>query len=311
MKRAYLASGGLLAIAMTVAWSAACGGQAPAGADKAAGTEAKGQVPRTAWGDPDLQGVWDNLTTVPFERSKDFGTREFMTEQEAEERAKKARSMNTSGTETAALPEGEEGEVASNLAAADEARNKSADAVPEDTPGRRIVGAEYNAFWNAPVRQRKRSLRTSQIVDPPDGRLPAYTREVLAMWDAREKSRLGRGQGDSWEDRGLGERCIAQPVGNGVFTGGNKNIMQTPGYVVISGSPRATVSSAWFLWMDGLISATPSARGTATRAAGGRAIRSLSRPPTSTTNRLARSCPRTARSSGPGILTTTRAPARR
>jgi hypothetical protein len=109
------------------------------------------------------------------------------------------------------------------------------------------VGAEYNSFWNAPLRQAKQSLRTSQIVDPPDGRLPSYTREVLAAWDAREKARLGRGQGDSWEDRGLGERCIAQPVGNGVFLGGNKSIMQSPGYVVIQ----------WFTPGDGVFRIVP------------------------------------------------------
>jgi hypothetical protein len=137
--------------------------------------------------------------------------------------------------------------VTQNLAKSDDARNKSADAVPDNTPGRRIVGAEYNSFWNAPVRQRKRSLRTSQIVDPPDGRLPAYTREALTMWDTREKERVGRGQGDSWEDRGLGERCIAQPVGNGVFAGGNKSIMQAPGYVVIY----------WFTPGDGVFRVVP------------------------------------------------------
>jgi hypothetical protein len=109
------------------------------------------------------------------------------------------------------------------------------------------VGAEYNSFWNAPLKAAKQSLRTSQIVDPPDGRLPSYTKEVLAMWEAREAARKGRGQGDSWEDRGLGERCIAQPVGNGVFMGGNKNIKQAPGYVVIH----------WFTPGDGVYRIVP------------------------------------------------------
>jgi hypothetical protein len=247
MRRTLLASGGVLAVALSVVWLAACDRPAPAGSDQAAGKAAAGKAARTAWGDPDLQGTWDSLTTTPFERAKQYGTREFMTEQEAADRAKNNRSLNTSGTETAALPEGEAEDVTTNLSKADEARNASADAVPEDTPGRRIVGAEYNAFWNAPVRARKQSLRTSQIVDPPDGRLPAYTREALEMWDAREKARLGRGQGDSWEDRGLGERCIAQPVGNGVFAGGNKSIMQAPGYVVIH----------WFTPGDGVFRVVP------------------------------------------------------
>ena len=247
MRRTFLAGIGLLAVGMVGVWLTACSRPAPTSAAAATGTATPGTPSRTAWGDPDLQGVWENLQTTPLERAKEFGTREFMTEQEAADRARKARSLNTSGTPTASLPEGEAGELAGNLAAADVARNASADAVPEDTPGRRIVGAEYNAFWNAPLKAHKPSLRTSQIVDPPDGRLPPYTREVLAMWDTREKARQGRSQGDSWEDRGLGERCIAQPVGNGVFTGGNKNIMQTPGYVVIQ----------WFTPGDGVFRVVP------------------------------------------------------
>src|ERR1700676_3146053 len=45
-----------------------------------------GQTPasalRTPWGAPDLQGIWDNQVVTPFERPKELGTREFLTEQE-------------------------------------------------------------------------------------------------------------------------------------------------------------------------------------------------------------------------------------
>ena len=242
MRHRFLASMSLLAVVLAAAGLAACNRQSPATQTAEAGASA-----RTAWGDPDLQGVWENLQQTPLERAKEFGTREFMTEQEAADRAAKGRALSTSGTPTENLPEGEEGEVIGNLPKVDAARNAAADALPEDTPGRRIVSAEYNAFWNAPLKARKQSLRTSQIIDPPDGRLPAYTREVLDMWEAREKARAGRGQGDSWESRGLGERCIAQPVGNGVFTGGNKSIMQTSGYVVIH----------WFTPGDGVFRVVP------------------------------------------------------
>jgi hypothetical protein len=245
MRRTFLSSLALFAVLVPTVWLVACGGGAPTSDGKAADAGAPGAL-RTAWGDPDLQGVWENLERTALERPKEFGTREFMTEEEAAARAKRT-PTNTSGTPTAELPSGEEGEVTENLAAADQARNASADAVPDNTPGRRIVGAEYNSFWNAPLRASRQSLRTSQIVDPKDGRLPSYTREVLAMWDQREKERIGRGQGDSWQDRGLGERCIAQPVGNGVFLGGYKNIMQSPGYVVIR----------WFTPGDGVFRIVP------------------------------------------------------
>ena len=36
--------------------------------------------PRTGWGDPDLQGVWNNATLTPFQRPVELGTQEFLTE---------------------------------------------------------------------------------------------------------------------------------------------------------------------------------------------------------------------------------------
>ena len=39
--------------------------------------------PRTGWGDPDLQGVWNNATLTPFQRPVELGTQEFLTEEEA------------------------------------------------------------------------------------------------------------------------------------------------------------------------------------------------------------------------------------
>lgn len=254
MRHGNIASISVLAVAMAAGLAVAC--KAPSDAGQASttaartGDAAKNWTPtRTAWGDPDLQGVWENLTPVPLERAKEFGTREFMTEQEAAERLRRAKtqSTSTSGTPAPALPRGEADEISGTLPEVDKARNSTADRLSDDTPGKRIVDAEYNAFWNAAIKGPKPSLRTSQIVDPPDGRLPSYTQEALAAWDAREKARLGRGQADTWEDRGLGERCIAQPVGNGVFMGGNHDIEQAPGYVVIH----------WFTPGDGVYRIVP------------------------------------------------------
>jgi hypothetical protein len=39
----------------------------------------------TPWGDPDLQGTWNNQTPVPFERPKELGQKTFFTPQEAAE----------------------------------------------------------------------------------------------------------------------------------------------------------------------------------------------------------------------------------
>ena len=44
------------------------------------------KVPRTQWGDPDLQGTWNNSTTTPLERPGGLSGKEFLTPQEAAER---------------------------------------------------------------------------------------------------------------------------------------------------------------------------------------------------------------------------------
>ena len=41
------------------------------------------QTPRTPWGDPDLQGTWNNGTVTPFERPAQFAGKEFLTQEEA------------------------------------------------------------------------------------------------------------------------------------------------------------------------------------------------------------------------------------
>ncbi len=48
------------------------------------------EAPRTAWGAPDLQGVWDFRTITPLQRPTDLGDKAFLTEEEAAERARAA-----------------------------------------------------------------------------------------------------------------------------------------------------------------------------------------------------------------------------
>jgi hypothetical protein len=188
---------------------------------------AASRVAKTPWGEPDLQGMWDTRTRAPLERPKEFGTKEFMTEQEAKERMARGADAGS----------GDDDDVGDALAAADVQRAAQADKPDDGRPGFRIAGAEYNAFWSAEVAKGKISLRTSQIVDPPDGRMPPLTREALETWEAREKARSERGQGDSWEDRGLSERCIVRNGLPGEMVGGTQQpifeIVQTPGYVTL------------------------------------------------------------------------------
>ena len=53
------------------------------GIGAAAGQTPGSDPPRTSWGDPDLQGVWDFRTITPLERPEDLAGQEFLTEGEA------------------------------------------------------------------------------------------------------------------------------------------------------------------------------------------------------------------------------------
>ena len=184
---------------------------------------------RTPWGDPDLQGIWDTRTYTPFERPAEFGAREFMSAEEAAERERLGLRRVVSDDDDDA--------VAEELVQQDVQRYARSDAPDDGRPGFRIAGAEYNAFWSADPTSPRLSLRTSQIVDPPDGQMPSLTRDALMTWEARESERRDRSQADDWEDRGLSERCITRNGLPGEMLGSSqqplKEIVQTPGYVSI------------------------------------------------------------------------------
>ena len=224
--RCLAAALGVLAAVSAVVWLAPVpvAGQAPTGVAKTAGATKDWAPPRTPWGAPDLQGMWDTRTRTPLERPKEFGTREFMTDQEAAERARRGGD---------AVIEDEDASDA--LEKADVRRAAQGDAPDDGRPGYRIAGAEYNAFWSSDPSRLKASRRTSQVVDPPDGRIPPLTREVLTRFEAREAARRGRGESDSWEDRNVMERCLMRPglpgemIGSGQFPA--KEIVQAPGQV--------------------------------------------------------------------------------
>jgi hypothetical protein len=154
-------------------------------------------TPRTPWGHPDLQGIWNNSTITPLERPRAFAGREFLTAAEA--------------------------------AQLDAAAAERYDERPQDAA--QDVDAAYNQVWwdrgNTVA-----SHRTSLIVDPPDGRLPALTPEGRTR--ATEIARRLRGVTEGPEDRNLAERCLTR--GAPKLPGGYNNnfqIVQTPTYVVI------------------------------------------------------------------------------
>ena len=105
------------------------------------------QAPRTEWGQPDLQGVWNYSYNVPLERPRQYGERQFLTEEEIEQ----LRAM---------------------LNAFDE--NSDA-AIPNFG-----VDEAYNDFWieSAGIGE---AVRTSIITYPPDGRLPAFAEGAIVV----------------------------------------------------------------------------------------------------------------------------------
>jgi len=79
--------------------------------------------------------------------------------------------------------------------------------------------------------------RTSLIVDPPDGRVPAMTPEAQQRAAARTQARRARGPADGPEDRALNERCLnwsvaGPPMLPGVYNN-NVQIIEAAGYVAI------------------------------------------------------------------------------
>lgn len=160
-------------------------GQAQRAGGRTAPSTTSWTQPRTAWGDPDLQGTWRALTRLPLERAK--GAPASLTDAEVAAREK-----------------------------------EHAERVARAAAGELELAAERglplrNAIWYVPNKDRTRiSKRTSAIIDPPDGRLPEWTPQQIKRWEAREAAKAGRGQADSWEDRSPVERCIGSVDAPGI-----------------------------------------------------------------------------------------------
>ena len=165
---------------------------------------------KTPWGDPDLQGEWTSEAEygVPLERPPQFGTRQFLTDEEYAKRLEDVRLRD------------------------------ERDLAPVD-----VLSGKVDAP-NAPIPHWReydtRSRRTSLVIDPPDGRLPPRTPQARPFPVPQRCGSLQRGEPcDSYEDYGLGVRCIVH--GGGVpdamvpaVYNANMRIVQGPGFVAIT-----------------------------------------------------------------------------
>ena len=197
-------------------------------------------VPRTPWGEPNLQGLWAVDYLVPVERPAGV-TKEFYTEEEVAELDEVRTGTSLFGNHLRAEP-GTEADVA---------------------------GAYSSAFTS----QRPTGRRTAMIIDPPDEKMPPFTAEAQGrrsamrdfqsallqntvvcrddlpgcLWGTYGPPSPRRGERPPYystsnvnrangpEDRSLGERCMSGrlPQYRGGFTGVHTRIVQSPGVVTI------------------------------------------------------------------------------
>ena len=175
------------------------------------------EVPRTPWGAPDLQGIWDSKSTTPLERPAEFADREFLSDEEIAAveaaRARRARAGRDVRAE----------------------RGTEAD----------VEGAYNNIFSTFVGVSYSRTRRSSLIVDPPDGRQPPRTplgaeRQAAALAARARPPRpdlpypvdVGRSY-DNPEDVRVIERClgVTLPCIGGLC--GYSRLVQSPGWVGI------------------------------------------------------------------------------
>jgi hypothetical protein len=84
---------------------------------------------------------------------------------------------------------------------------------------------------------RRAFRQTSIVVDPPDGRMPAYTPEAEKRRAPRDQGTFGNGPFDTVQDFTLYDRCITRGIVGSVLRvvyGNGNRIVQAPGMVAIS-----------------------------------------------------------------------------
>jgi hypothetical protein len=163
------------------------------------GAAARGSLPRTADGRPDLQGTWSFATVTPLQRPKEFEGRDKLTLEEVAKLEGRA----------------------------------EAEQFVDRPPAKGETGA-YNRFWIDAGTRVIATHRTSLIVDPPDGRLPPLT----AQGEARQKALEARSKAaERPEDLTTWDRCILGFNAGPPMLGGGYNaylqLFQTASQVVL------------------------------------------------------------------------------
>jgi hypothetical protein len=173
------------------------------------------KVPKTAWGKPDLTGVWDFRTITPLERPANQAGKEFLTEEEAakleQDIVERNRQLDQRPAERAAA-------------------GGNVDRRNDGSPG------FYNNYWLDGGTKPVATRRTSLVVDPPDGRVPPLTPAAQKRADER-RAYLREHPADGPEDRSASDRCILGFNAGPPLTPGGYNqnmaVVQTKDHVLL------------------------------------------------------------------------------
>ena len=157
-------------------------------------------VPRTPWGDPDLQGIWPSIdmVRVPMQRARQYGNRIFMTDEEH--------------------------------AVVEKREQERIEAMARDGAGGATGAPGHWVEWGRSQRQ------TSLIVDPPTGQMPALTPDAQARQRAMPRGTMGGAPLRGPQDFTMWERCISRGVLGSmlpVLYNSGMDITQGPGFVAI------------------------------------------------------------------------------
>jgi hypothetical protein len=190
----------------------------------AVGTSAqqKAPIPRTTGGHPDLQGTWSYATLTTLERPAEFKDKPFLTAAEAAEFEQRTLKIQ------------------------DRDRRDVDPSTGRGSDGRTDVDRAYNQAWWEFGSKIVGTRRTSLVIDPPDGMIPALTpdgarraRDRRGLWMANGNYEGGAAATglDSYLDRPMQERCLAWTVAGPPMIPGaynnNVGIFQTAEHVVI------------------------------------------------------------------------------
>jgi hypothetical protein len=160
--------------------------------------------PRTPWGDPDLQGIYTNSNeyATPLERPKEFAGR---------------RLEDLTAEELSRVRQGATRQAIAGLANGE------------------VRGPDQ---WWLQILDLSKRQRPWLIVDPADGQIPPLTPEAKArLQGLRPRSSFIGGPFNGPEDLGMLERCISRSIPGSmipVMYGNNYQIIQVPGYIVIT-----------------------------------------------------------------------------